>query len=296
MNRTWIWRLRTRTIAFDRPLIMGVLNVTPDSFSDGGRFIDVEHALSHAREMVSQGADMIDVGGESTRPGAGPVDEDEEIRRVLPVVERLAGEVVVSIDTSKAAVARAALEAGAEIVNDVTGLADVEMRRVIAEHGSGAVIMHMQGEPRTMQKHPHYTDVEADIIGFLDERLRRAVIDGCNREGIVLDPGIGFGKTIEHNLILCNRVESLMSLGRPVLIGTSRKSFLGSLTGHEQPADRDLATAVTTALVVERGAAVIRVHDVASTREALSVALAIVREQLVDIHTGKETKQHSSSS
>ena len=286
MSDSWVWRLRTRRLVFDRPLVMGILNATPDSFSDGGRFLDVDRAVEHAHQMVEQGADIIDVGGESTRPGADPVAAAEEERRVVPIVQQIAEHAIVSVDTNKVDVAKAALDAGAEIVNDVTGLGDPAMRGLVAATGAGAVIMHMQGEPRTMQVDPRYEDVERDVAAFLEQRCSEAIESGCSPESLVLDPGIGFGKTLEHNLILCNRIARLANLGRPVLIGTSRKRFLGALTGHDRPDKRDVATAISTALAVERGAAVVRVHDVPTTREALSVALAIVREQHVDISTG----------
>ena len=286
MSEPWVWQLRTRRLSFERPLVMGILNATPDSFSDGGLFLDVEHALARADQLIEQGADVIDVGGESTRPGAAPVDVSEELRRVIPIVERLADRTIVSVDTSKPGVAEAALGAGAEIVNDVTGLRDPAMRTVVAEGSAGAVIMHMQGEPRTMQEDPRYEDVEREVVGFLGRQFSAAVESGSDPLSVVVDPGIGFGKTLEHNLILCNRISRIAELGRPVLIGTSRKRFLGSITGRERADERDLATAVSMAMAVERGAAILRVHDVSSTREALSVVMAIVKEQHVDISSG----------
>jgi dihydropteroate synthase len=279
----WTWRLRTRRVSFERPLLMGIVNVTPDSFSDGGRFLDPSRAIEHGLRLVEEGADLIDVGGESTRPGAPDVEADEELRRVIPVVEGLAARgIIVSVDTTKEPVARAAIDAGAEIVNDVGGLGDPDMRERVATTGAGAVVMHMQGTPRTMQDGPHYEDVVDDIVGILGHRMALAIEAGCDREALVVDPGIGFGKTLEHNLILCNRIESFGFLGRPILVGTSRKRFLGTVTGVEDPSGRDHSTAVSLALAAERGAAVLRTHNVALTREALAVTMAIVNERAVD--------------
>jgi dihydropteroate synthase len=261
------------TVAFR---IMGVLNVTPDSFSDGGEWFDAEKAVAHARELVGEGADILDVGGESTRPYAEPVTQGEELRRVVPVLERI-GDLgaTLSIDTSKAAVARAALDAGARIVNDVTALrGDPQMAAVVAEAGVDCCLMHMLGEPRTMQVDPHYDDVVSDVKAFLEERLAFAVEHGIAEERIWLDPGIGFGKTIEHNLALLDRLDEIAAIGRPLVIGTSRKSFLGTITGRPEPADRAVATAATNVLALERGATVFRVHDVRPTRDALLVAAA----------------------
>ncbi len=280
----WTWRLRTRRISFGRPLVMGILNVTPDSFSDGGRFLDPGRAIEHGLRLAEDGADLIDVGGESTRPGARAVTAAEELRRVVPVVEGLAARgIVVSVDTSKEVVASEAVEAGAEIVNDVGGLGGEGMRHLVAASGAGAVVMHMQGTPQTMQHAPYYEDVVSDVVSFLGQRLAQAIEAGCDREALVVDPGIGFGKTVEHNLALCNRLESLSLLGRPILIGTSRKRFLGEITGVDDPARRDHSTAVSLALAAERGAAVLRTHNVALTREALAVALAIVSERASDL-------------
>ena len=262
-----------------RPLrIMGVLNVTPDSFSDGGEWFDYEAAVVHGRELVAQGAAILDVGGESTRPGADPVPADEELRRVVPVVEALANAATLSVDTSKVTVARAALDAGATYVNDVTAFrAEPAMASLVAERGCECCLMHMLGEPRTMQDDPRYDDVVDDIKAFLSERAAFAVGEGIAEERIAVDPGIGFGKTIDHNLELLRRLDEIVALGFEVVIGTSRKSFLGRLTGRDDPHDRVAATVATTVLALERGAAVFRVHDVAPTKDALTVATATLR-------------------
>ena len=259
--------------------LMGVINVTPDSFSDGGQFIEPETAIAHGLRLVEEGAGILDVGGESTRPGAQPVSADQELARVLPVIEGLVREgarVEISIDTSKAAVARAALDAGATLVNDVTALQDPEMAAVVADAGAGCCLMHMLGDPRTMQIHPHYEDVTADVRAFLAGRLQRAIDGGIPEERILLDPGIGFGKTVEHNLELLARMDELVGLGRPVVVGTSRKSFLGRLTGRGVD-DRLAGTIATCVMAYERGASVFRVHDVAPVHDALRVTAATVR-------------------
>jgi dihydropteroate synthase len=259
--------------------IMGVLNVTPDSFSDGGEWFDRDAAVAHGRELVAQGADILDVGGESTRPGSLPVGADEELRRIVPVVEALAGSgALVSIDTSKAEVARAALDAGAGYVNDVTALrGDAEMAGLVADARCECCLMHMLGEPRTMQLEPRYDDVVSDVKAFLEERLAHAVDAGIAEERIHLDPGIGFGKTAEHNLELLRRLDELVAIGRPIVVGTSRKSFLGRITGRDDPHQRVYGTVATNVLALERGAAIFRVHDVAATRDALAVAAATLR-------------------
>jgi dihydropteroate synthase len=248
---------------------MGVVNVTPDSFSDGGRFLDTDRAVAHGRALAASGADVVDVGGESTRPGADPVGVDEELRRVLPVVEALAadGGVPVSIDTSKAAVAEAALRAGATIVNDVTGgRAESDLFGVVAEAGAALVVMHMQGEPRTMQHAPHYDDVSREVAERLTDRLAAARSAGVRADALIADPGIGFGKTIEHNLELLARLADLVAaVGVPVMVGASRKTFLGRLTGGALPDDRDDATLATTVWSFMQGARIVRVHDVASS-------------------------------
>jgi len=256
---------------------MGVVNVTPDSFSDGGRFLDPQAAVAHGRRLADEGADILDVGGESTRPGAEPVAAEEEARRVVPVVEGLAGAgPQVSVDTSKLAVARAALDAGATCVNDVTALrAEPELAGLVAERGADCCLMHMLGEPRTMQDDPRYGDVVSEVRAFLEERLAFATAAGIAEERVMLDPGIGFGKTVEHNLELLRRLDEIAALGRPVVVGTSRKSFLGRLTGREV-GDRLPGTIATNVLALERGASVFRVHDVAPVRDALAVAAATV--------------------
>jgi dihydropteroate synthase len=269
--------------------VMGVVNVTPDSFSDGGLFLDEQAAVAHGVELIEQGAHILDVGGESTRPGAEPVDVEEELRRVVPVVEGLSGRVAttqISIDTSKAVVAQAALGAGATLVNDVSALrADPEMAGVVAASGADCCLMHMRGSPRTMQRGvggSSYTDVVDEVKAFLEERMVFAVGEGIEERRILLDPGIGFGKTVAHNLELLRRLDELVALGRPVVIGTSRKSFLGVLAS-----DRLAGTIATNVMALERGASVFRVHDVAPVAAALAVASATL--------SGKWTASHTTS-
>jgi dihydropteroate synthase len=259
--------------------VMGVVNVTPDSFSDGGRYLDPSAAVAHGLELEGEGAAILDVGGESTRPGARPVSETEELRRVVPVIEGLVARdarAQLSVDTYKASVAARALGAGATLVNDVTALrGDPGMAQVVAERGADCCLMHMLGEPRTMQEDPRYDDVVAEVKAFLEARMAFAVAEGVAEERILLDPGIGFGKTTEHNLELLRRVGELVALGRPVVIGTSRKSFLGRLTG--QGVDGRLpGTIATNVIAYERGARVFRVHDVRPVYDALAVAAATV--------------------
>jgi dihydropteroate synthase len=258
--------------------IMGVVNVTPDSFSDGGLYFDADAAIAHGRELVEQGADYLDVGGESTRPGAEAVDAEEELRRVEPVVKALAATgVPVSIDTSKASVARAALAVGALMVNDVAAMrADPDLVDVCAAAGCEVVLMHMLGDPRTMQDNPTYGDVVDDIKAFLSERIEFAVGRGVGEEKIWIDPGIGFGKTVDHNLELLRRLGEFRDLGRPLVVGTSRKSFIGKITGREVD-DRLGGTLATDVLAVKAGADMVRVHDVEETRQALTVADAILQ-------------------
>ena len=256
---------------------MGVVNVTPDSFSDGGRFLEPELAIEHGRELEEAGAAILDVGGESTRPGAEPVAAEEELSRVVPVVEGLAGgEAEISVDTSKAAVAAAALDAGAAIVNDVTALrGDPGMAALCAERGARVILMHMRGEPRTMQDAPDYDDVVAEVGSFLGERLEAAVAAGIEEERIWLDPGIGFGKTPAHNLELLRRLPELAGLGRPLVVGTSRKSFIGRIDGS--PAQERLGgTVASSVLAAAAGAEVLRVHDVAEMAQALRLATAVL--------------------
>jgi dihydropteroate synthase len=259
----------------ERHRVMGVVNVTPDSFSDGGDFLDADAAVAHGERLAAEGAAILDIGGESTRPGAEPVSEQEELRRVIPVIERLAGgEAELSIDTTKMAVARRAVEAGATIVNDVSAFRfEPELAGVVAETGSDCCLMHMLGEPRTMQEDPRYDDVVEDVKAFLEERMAFAVGEGVAEERIWLDPGIGFGKTVAHNLELVRRLDEIAALGRPVVIGTSRKSFLGKLTGRDER-HRLPGTIATNVLALERGARVFRVHDVAEVADALTVAAA----------------------
>jgi dihydropteroate synthase len=275
-----MWKLRTRSLDVSQGLIMGVINVTPDSFSDGGINLDPSVAVAAGLQMAEAGADLVDVGGESTRPGASPVDDVEEIRRVVPVVTALAAAgLVVSVDTSKPDVARVALEAGAEVVNDVTAAASEGMVDVVSASGAGLIMMHMKGTPRTMQEDPVYEDVVAEVTQFLDDRASRALAGGVDPTSVALDPGIGFGKTATHNLQLIDGLGQLVEMGYPVVLGASRKTFLGKITGIVDPSGRDGVTAVTTALGFERGARVFRVHDVAASRAALSLAAAIVSPQ-----------------
>jgi dihydropteroate synthase len=256
---------------------MGVVNVTPDSFSDGGVNLDPDVAAANARQMLAEGAAIVDVGGESTRPGSEGVTLDEELRRVVPVLERLEGAVPVSIDTAKAEVARHALALGAEVVNDVTALSgDPELAGVVAEGGCYLCLMHMRGEPRTMQLNPTYDDVPSEVAAFLEERLRFAVAAGIREEHICLDPGIGFGKTVEQNFELVARLDVLLRLGRPVLIGFSRKSSLGRVLGDQAASTGPLSASIAAAIAAyERGATILRVHDVKEHVEALTVARAI---------------------
>jgi dihydropteroate synthase len=264
-----------------RPSVMGVLNVTPDSFSDGGLFVDPTQAIAHGKRAIDEGAVLVDVGGESTRPGAEPVSSDDEIARVEPVLEGLRG-LATSIDTSKAAVARRALDLGAELVNDVTALrGDPEMAGVVADGDAFVCLMHMQGEPRTMQVAPRYDDVVSDVLAFLEERVAFAVENGIGEERIAVDPGIGFGKTPDQNLELLRRLDELSTLGRPVLVGISRKSTLGKILGDPSATTGTVAASVGAAVVAfERGASMIRAHDVRETVEALQVAAAVERGRI----------------
>jgi dihydropteroate synthase len=259
--------------------VMGILNVTPDSFSDGGQWFAFDRAVEHGRALIAEGADILDVGGESTRPWSEPVTVDEELRRVVPVIRALreAG-AQLSVDTAKLAVAEAAVDAGATYVNDVTAFRqDPELAGFVADRGCDCCLMHMLGEPRTMQDDPRYDDVVDDVRAFLEQRVEFAVREGVREERIMVDPGIGFGKTLDHNLELLRRLDRIATIGFPVVIGTSRKSFLGRLTGREDPHERVAATVATTVLALERGASVFRVHDVAPTRDALAVATATLR-------------------
>jgi dihydropteroate synthase len=259
--------------------VMGVVNVTPDSFSDGGLYLDMEAAVEHGRELLEEGASVLDIGGESTRPGASEVPAHEELQRVIPVIERLR-EATISIDTRKLEVAEQAVQAGARIVNDVSAFRHApEMAGLVASSGAGCCLMHMLGDdPRTMQDDPVYDDVVSDVKAFLEERLAFAVGEGVREDKVWLDPGIGFGKTIDHNLELLRRLDEIVAIGRPVVIGTSRKSFLGKLTGRE-PRDRVPGTLATNVIALERGAEIFRVHDVRETVDALKVATATLTGQ-----------------
>jgi dihydropteroate synthase len=262
------------------PVVVGILNVTPDSFSDGGDFFDPEAAAEHAAAMLDEGADMLDVGGESTRPGSDPVSQEEEIRRVVPVLKRILSvrpEAVISVDTYRSGTAKAALEAGASLVNDVTALrGDPGMVSLIEEAACPVILMHMQGEPKTMQKEPNYQDVVREVRDFLAERAEYAVAAGVRLENIIVDPGIGFGKNFQHNLALLRNLDALVDLGFPVLIGTSRKSFVERITGVQEARDRVFGTVATTVLAFEQGATFFRVHDVRANRQALAVAEAVL--------------------
>jgi dihydropteroate synthase len=258
--------------------LMGVVNVTPDSFSDGGLFLEAEAAIEHGLRLADEGAAILDVGGESTRPGAEPVPEQEELERVMPVVEALAAAGRrVSIDTTKLGVARAALAAGATIVNDVSAFRmSPELAGLVAGEGADCCLMHMLGEPRTMQVDPRYDDVVGEVKSFLEDRLAFAVAEGVSEERVWLDPGIGFGKTVEHNLELLRRLDEIVAIGRPVVVGTSRKSFLGKLVGGRPEGQRLPGTIATNVMALERGASIFRVHDVAPVADALAVAAATV--------------------
>lgn len=271
-----IWLTAAGPLDLTDPVLMGIVNVTPDSFSDGGETFDPDGAIGHARRLWKEGAEIVDIGGESTRPGADEVSLEEELRRVMPVIEGLGG-TLVSIDTSRGPVATAALAAGAAIVNDVRAGSDPRLLEAVASHRAGLVLMHMRGDPKTMQQEPHYVSVVDEVGEFLQERARRAMQAGVRREQICLDPGIGFGKNLEHNLELLARLGELLLLGFPLVLGTSRKAFLGRITGREVAAERDLATAVSVALAWERGGSIFRVHNVGLCKEALAVAVAIVR-------------------
>ena len=277
-------KAKDRLIEFsDRPLVMGVVNVTPDSFFDGGRYLDTVAAVAHAVRLVEEGADLLDLGAESTRPGAEIVSEAEELRRVIPVVAALAKVVTVpiSIDTSKAAVAQAALDAGAVLVNDVTALrGDPAMVDVVARAGAGIVLMHMQGMPRTMQQAPHYDDVLGEVSAFFEERVRFAIAHGIARRQIILDPGIGFGKLLVHNLALLAQLFQFHQFDCPLLVGVSQKGFLGQILDRPVQ-ERQWGTAAAVAMAVDRGAEILRVHDVRAMKDVVQVAAAMSRETIV---------------
>lgn len=271
-NRATAWRLRSRSLTLgSRPLLMGIVNVTPDSFSDGGRFLDPQKAVDHALQLVAEGADILDIGGESTRPYSQPVSHDQQVRRVLPVIAALARQTTapISIDTSSAVVAQACLDAGAEIINDVTGLAGDHAMVEVARHTGAAVCaMHMQGTPQTMQDNPAYADVVEDVFAYLKSRLGALVGAGLDPQRIALDPGVGFGKTHEHNLTLLAGCWRMHELGRPLLVGHSRKGYIGKVIG-DKDADRTAGTVGVSLSLAQQGVQILRVHDVRPIREAL---------------------------
>ncbi len=270
-----------RLISGPDPVLMGILNVTPDSFSDGGEFFGIEPAVAQAEKMLDEGAHVIDIGGESTRPGSDPVSPEEELRRVIPVLRGILEsrpETIISIDTYRASTTEAALDTGARVVNDVTALrGDPKMAGLIAERGCPVVLMHMLGEPKSMQRDPRYEDVVREVRDFLAGRAGHAVSAGVREENVVLDPGIGFGKSLRHNLELLNNLDVFVELGFPVLVGASRKSFLGKILGSDDAGDRLFGTLATSVIAYERGAALFRVHDVRANKEALEVAAAVRR-------------------
>jgi dihydropteroate synthase len=262
-----------RALRLDRPRIAGIINVTPDSFSDGGRFLDARRAIEHGLKLVGEGADLLDVGGESTRPGAEEVSAGDEIARVVPVIEVLAKQtsVPIAIDTSKPEVMRAAIAAGAGFINDVYALRREGALDAAAQLKVPVCLVHMQGEPRSMQDAPHYDDVVSDVRRFLAERIFACEMSGIDKKRIVVDPGFGFGKTLENNLALLRALDQFASLGVPLLVGLSRKAMIGTLTGRDKQADRAVGSAAAALLAVQKGAAIVRVHDVAATRDALAV-------------------------
>jgi dihydropteroate synthase len=281
-RRATLWRHRTGEIVLDRTRVMAILNVTPDSFSDGGRYFDPEAALRRGLETVDQGADLVDIGGESTRPGSDRVSAEEEWRRISPVVRGLAAkaDVPVSVDTMKAEVAAKAIDAGASIVNDVSGMQDPTMVRLVAARRVGVVAMHMLGNPKTMQEHPTYADVVAEVRAFLSGRIRALEAAGVPSDAIAVDPGVGFGKTLSHNLNLLRHLDELVDLGHPVVVGVSRKSFIERLGGGGA-GDRLAGSLAAAALAVSRGAHIVRVHDVPETVRAIRVADALVRGEKI---------------
>lgn len=273
------WKVSDRSIDLSRrALLMGVLNVTPDSFSDGGRWGGAEGAIAAGMAMVAEGADLLDVGGESSRPGASPVSCGEELRRVLPVIEALAAQsgVLVSVDTCKPEVASEAIRLGASVINDITGLRQPAMRRLLRQTGAGAILMHMRGDPATMQAAPVYGEVIAEVRAFLAESLRLCVEEGIDSEQILLDPGIGFGKSVKHNLLLLRNLGEIGSIGRPLAVGVSRKSFLGAVTGAAAMEDRAWPTVALTSFARSRGVGLVRVHEVRANAEALRMTEAIL--------------------
>lgn len=284
-----LWRCRDRELRLGaRPLVMGIVNVTPDSFSDGGRYVEPAAALAQARRLRAEGADLLDLGGESTRPGAAAVSAEEEWRRLAPVLEALAAEgaggALLSVDTTKAAVARRALELGAHIINDISALtADPAMAGVARDFQAGVVLMHLQGTPRTMQQAPHYDDVVAEVCGYLAGRLAALAAAGLDPARLAVDPGIGFGKSVEHNLQLLAHLDRLAALGRPVLVGVSRKSFLGRLTGREAPGERLAGSLAAAMYALQRGAHIIRVHDVKESCDVAKLVAIFGHEETDDV-------------
>jgi len=277
-----VWRCRDHTLGLgERTLVMGIVNVTPDSFSDGAMFASADDAVAHGARLVDEGADLLDVGGESTRPGSDPIEADEELLRVVPVIEGLVKArpgTPLSVDTRKPEVASAALDAGASVVNDIAGGRNSALLETVSRTGAGVVLMHMLGEPKTMQDDPRYDDVVAEVHEFLRERIEAAVFAGIPEERVCIDPGIGFGKTVEHNLALLRALPALRMLGAAVMVGASRKGFIGALTGVEDPAARFEGSLAVAVLAAAHGADLVRVHDVEATVRALKVADAVVRE------------------
>jgi dihydropteroate synthase len=279
VRSTSVWSVGGRDLNLSRPLVMGIVNVTPDSFSDGGRYLSAPAALEHARRLIDEGADLLDIGGESTRPGAADVSERDEIERVVPLIEALRStSVPLSVDTSKPGVMRAALAAGAAIVNDVRAFLEVGALEAVVGSHCGLVLMHMQGTPRTMQREPHYADVVREVSDFLRSRVAALAQAGIAAERIAVDPGFGFGKSVAHNFHLLRELDTLTTLGRPVLVGLSRKSMLGAVTGRVV-GERVAASVAAAVLATERGARIVRVHDVAATRDALRVWAAMRKDE-----------------
>ncbi len=274
-----VWRHRSGEIVLDRTHVMGVLNVTPDSFSDGGRYLAPEEAIQRGLEIAEQGASILDVGGESTRPGSASVSAEEEWRRIDPVLRGVARkiDIPISIDTRKPDVADKALERGATIINDVTGLTDPRMARLVSKARAGVVVMHMRGDPATMQQAPRYTNVAEEVRDFLGDRAKAVMAAGIEREAVAVDPGIGFGKTVDHNLDLLRNLDRIVSLGHPVVVGVSRKSFIAHLGGGEGMEDRLSGSVAAATLAAARGADVIRAHDVTETVRAMRVADGVLR-------------------
>lgn len=276
-KRSFTLKAGGRRLRMDRPLVMGVINVTPDSFSDGGKFLDAEAAIAHAKKLVKEGADLLDIGGESSRPGSDAIPAKEELERIVPVLDGIIDDVKVpiSVDTCKPQVARKVLDMGVHIINDITGLTSAKLADVVAKHGAGIVIMHMQGTPKTMQKKPRYDDVVADILRFLRERVERAEKKGICRESIIIDPGIGFGKTAEHNLEIISRLKEFKSLGLPILVGASRKSFIGKVLDKDVD-DRLSGGLAMLSMSIQNGASIVRAHDVRESVVAAKMTWAVL--------------------